>query len=176
MTNRFQRMGNPITIMILALFTVMSLGISTHSDIPEASISFEVEFEEDDVTKYGYGYAWCGDLSYVQQEGNAPYVESGHDVSFYHYLENDDVSCSYKFWTQVDEQPNYNTSSSGSGTARRYNPVTNETHTFSYGTTNFLSLAGLPRRDEPYTLSAYSRLTVGEVTRKAAAWIGFDHN
>lgn len=176
MKNKFQRMGNPITMMILAIFAVMSLGVSTHSEIPEASVSFEVEFEEDDVIKYGHGYAWCGDLNYVDPGVTPPYVESAHDVSFYHYLENDDVSCSYKFWTQIDEQPNYNTSSSGSGTARRYNPVTNEVHTFSYGTTNFFSLAGLGRRDDPYTLSAYSRLTAGEVTRKAAAWIYIPHH
>jgi len=154
----------------------MCLGISTHSEIPDADISFQVQFEEDDVTKYGYGYAWCGNLNIVQQEGNALYAESGHDVSFYHYLENDDVSCNYKFWTQVDERPDYNAESSGSGTALRYDSDTNTVDTYSYGTTNFLSLAGLRRRDRPYTLSAYSRLRVDEKTEKAAAWIEFDHN
>lgn len=177
MTSRFQRMGNPIWITILALFTVMCLGISTHSEIPEASVSFKVEFEEDDVIKYGYGYVWCGDLAYVQPgNGLAPYAESGHDVSFYHYLENEDVRCHYKFWTQVDERPDYNASSSDSGTARRYDPDTNTVDTYSYGTNNFLSLSGLPGRKEPYTLSSYSRLRVGETTKKANAWIKFNHN
>lgn len=183
MLNRLKLLRSAFST-VLALLCLFSLGISTHSqflEVPEEEKFFEVEFAEDEVIKFGYGYAWCGNLGIVDLgPDNPPYAESGHYVSFYHYLEKKDVQCNYTFRTEVMEQPNYRQDSWDKGIARRYDIDTNTVHPYSHGskehTYNFFSLDGLPKRERPYTLEAYTRLDAGGKSDRAVARILFTHN
>ena len=44
---------------------------------------------------------------------------------------------------------------------------------FEYGTTNHLTLEGLPQREDDYILRAYTRLTVDDKTVSTYAWDKF---
>ena len=170
--------GMRIPTSIFCLFCLLFFGISSHSDdpIPESEDFLTVIFEENGEKVYGYGYVWVGDLDVYPQEGDLPLVaESRHITSFYHYLVESNVKCDYIFVTKVANVPagQFETESFGSGTAKKYDPDTNTTHLFEYGTTNHLTLGGLPEREGGYKLRAYTRLTVDDNTKSTYAWIPF---
>ena len=140
-------------LVLIALFSVFALTVSTHA-----------------TSDYDYGWdphpAW-GSVSVYGFNITSSYATTHHYVSLQNMSDRRDISCPYAFQTQVLQQPQFTTRSEGRIKVRRASYE-------GLGGWNYLSFAGL-KPGEWYTLSAYTRVAIGNTTIKASASVDFWH-